>query len=208
LRSGGNVFLRERASLNGGATLKGSLSRQNGTEIMGPIRTNQTVPACAIPVKPALPAGSGSVTVNQGQTLALAPGDYQSLQAFDGSILQLVSGVYNFGSFRLEPGVRVMLQAGDGPIEVNAQGDLSFGDRVLMDQTGNADPFAVRWYTNGANCRIGTDSRFRGALTAPKAPISVSSRVDFKGALYGERVIIEPDTKIGQGAGNPAVCTQ
>jgi hypothetical protein len=208
LRSGGDIFLRERASVNGGASLRGSLTRQNGTEIMGPVKVVAGIPSCAIPVKPLPPLGGEAISIAAGQTRILPPGDYQSLQAATGSTLQLSAGEYGFGSFRLEPGAHVALMAGDGPIEINTETELSIGDRVLMDQTGSADPVAVRWYTYATSCRIGTDVRFRGSVTAPRATISVASRVDFKGALYGERVILEPDTKIGQGAGNPAVCAQ
>jgi cysteine-rich repeat protein len=197
IRSGGSVLLRSTARVEGNVTAEGAITQQGGVVVTGTLSPNTPVTPFTIPTK-AVTAGVTDVNVLAGQTRILAPGSYRDVHAFGGATLRLRSGVYNMRSLVLESGsVRVVLDITNGPIDINVQGQLRFGDRMNMQLVGGTNPRQVRYYTNWPNqVSIGTDLTLLGVLTAPNAEITAFSRVNVRGSLFGRRVTLDTDGSI------------
>lgn len=197
LRSGGTVLLRSRSQVEGNVTAAGAITQQSQVVVTGTLSPNTPNAQFTIPTK-TVTAGTTDVNVFNGQTRVLAPGNYRDVHAFGGSTLRLRTGVYNMRSFIVESStVSITLDITSGPIDVNVQGQVRFGDRMSMQLLGGTNPRQVRYYTNWPNqVTIGTDLTLFGVLTAPNAEITAFSRTNVRGSLFGRRVTLDTDGTI------------
>jgi len=197
LSSRGDVFLRERAGVDGDILAGQTLSQQNGIVITGAVFENISAPVLAIPVKQVF-SGTEAITLNRGQSKVLEPGSYGELHAYAGSSITLVQGTYNFSRLFFESSsVQLILDASLGPIEINVDGELRFGDQMDLQLAAGSEPSQITFYSNwNGQIKIGTDHPFFGTVIAPFAAITVFSRTEVHGALYGASVRIEPDAVI------------
>jgi cysteine-rich repeat protein len=197
LRSTGTVLMNDRSFVQGNVTAGGSITRRNNTLVTGTVSPNTPVPVITIPTK-SVTFGTTDVNVNNGQTRSLAPGNYRDVHAFGGSTLNLRSGVYNLRSLIIESSsVRVNLDIASGPIDINVQNEIRFGDGMLMALTGGTNPRQVRYYSNWSNqLSVGNDLTLFGVVTAPNADIVAFSRTTVRGSLFGRRVSIGPDNRV------------
>ncbi len=195
--SSGNVFLRDRCTVNANVYAAGSISKQNQVVVTGGEYPNVAIAPEVIETKTVTP-GTQNFNLYNGNHLDLAPGAYRDMHLYDGSSLTLHEGVYSFRTFIMEAGNAALnFNPDDGFIEVNVSGELRFGDRNQFVLAGEADPVQVQFYTNGTNqVKVGTDSTFNGVITAPNAQVYVFSRVTVNGALYGKQVWVDADSKV------------
>ncbi|MEO6095648.1 MAG: hypothetical protein ABIW76_08200 [Fibrobacteria bacterium] len=198
--AGGNLLLRSRAHVFGNVHVTGSLTRQDNTYVEGDVVTGSAITACSIPQQGTIPVGSQDVNLNVGQSLTLNPGNYGGVHAYANATLTLKAGTYNLKSLVLEPDVKVILNTSTGPIDIKVRDNLAFGDRFNMSFQTTGLASQVNIYSHQASpLRLGTDSRFVGRLTAPRADINVNSRgtsqgqATVYGVIYGNSVRFEPD---------------
>ena len=197
IRSGGTVLLRSESRVEGNVTAAGAITPQGGIVVTGTTAGNTPVASLTIPTKAVTP-GTLEVNVFNGQTRVLAPGNYRDVHAFGGAIINLRAGTYNIRSLVLESSsARLRLDVTAGPINVNAQGELRFGDSARMDLVGSTNPRLVNFYTNSSNqVTIGTSVNFFGVVTAPNAQITAASRTNVRGSLFGRQVTLDTDDTI------------
>jgi cysteine-rich repeat protein len=197
IRSGGTVLLRSESRVEGNVTAAGAITPQGGIVVTGTTAGNTPVAALTIPTKAVTP-GTLDVNVANGQTRVLAPGNYRDVHAFGGGTINLRAGTYNIRSLVLESSsARLRLDVTAGPINVNAQGQLRFGDSTRMDLVGSTNPRLVSFYTNSSTqVTIGTAVNFFGVVTAPNAEIIAASRTNVRGSLFGRQVTLEADDTI------------
>ncbi|MBN2802048.1 MAG: hypothetical protein JXR91_03020, partial [Deltaproteobacteria bacterium] len=175
----------------------GTVTKQSGAAVSGETLSNLTVDSETITVKTVTP-GSQDYNLYNGNSLELAPGSYGNIHIYDGAVLSLSAGSYNFASFIVEGGNAILnFDPESDFIEINVQNDLRFGDRNQFVLSEGADPVQVQFYTNSSNqIKIGTDSVFNGVVTAPNAQIYAFSRCTVNGALYGKSVWIDTDSTV------------
>lgn len=197
VRSTGSVVMQDRARVNGNVTAGGTVARPNNTVVTGTVSQNTPVAALTIPTK-TVTFGTTDVSVGMGQTRSLAPGNYRDLHPFAGSTLNLRTGTYNLRSFFIESStVRINLDIASGPIDINVQNELRFGDSMIMTLVGGSNPRQVRYYTNWPNqLNIGNDLTLFGVVTAPSAAIVGFSRTRIRGSVFGRTVSLGPDNGI------------
>lgn len=196
--SGGNIFLRERSKIDGEVISGGEVTEQNNVDA-NPILENAAINHINIPVKPPVTHGVQDKIVSDWETTTIAPGDYQDIHVFSHATITLQAGTYTIRNFWLETDVKINLDlTDDEKIEINAKEAIRLGDRTEMDFLHEEYPLQVTMYSElqGGNVTIGTESTIYGVITAPYAIINVYSRTSIKGALFGKRVIVEPDVKI------------
>jgi hypothetical protein len=200
---GSSAFLRERAKIQGNASIYGALTRQNQTVITGTLTQGQALLPCTLPSLPTLTVGTQNITVANNQTLQLAPGNYGDLVVYSRATLKLRSGVYKFKSFRIEPDVILELDARTSILDIQVRDLMSLGDRFVMNLTQGSVPALVQFTSRQtSDLRLGTDSKFVGKLLAPNAYVWVNSRpnqqgqAQFYGRLHAKRVRIEPDSRL------------
>ena len=191
----GNVALRSRARIEGDVEISGTVQRQDGTVITGTLLENIPVTMGANPVF-TVTVGTTDLTVNNGQTTSWTPGNYQDGMVRARGSVTLSTGTYNFRNLEFEPDSTLVLNATSGPIVINADQQLSFGDRSIRVINGNANN--VFFYTNSTGeLRIGTDNQFSaGSIIAPGATIHVNSRSTVNAFVCANVLRTEPDCTI------------
>ncbi|MBN2803228.1 MAG: hypothetical protein JXR91_09050 [Deltaproteobacteria bacterium] len=195
--SSGDVFLRDRCMIGKNVFAGGTIFEQNQITVGGDKLDNVEIQSETITFKTVTP-GSQDYNLYNGNSLELAPGSYGNMHIYDGGVLTMSAGTYNFASFVVEAGNAVLnFNLEEGFLEINVQNDLRFGDRNQFILSEDSDPAQVQFYTNSSNqVKVGTDSTFNGVITAPNAQIYVFSRCTVNGALYGKSVWIDTDTTI------------
>ncbi|MFW5960634.1 MAG: DUF7305 domain-containing protein, partial [Chitinivibrionales bacterium] len=192
--SGGDVFLRSSSVVTGDVVSGGSLTSQAGSVVEGEVLEGADVEDLDIPER-VVEYGEQDITVYHGQSDTIIPGDYSDLKVYDRGSIHLSPGEYNFREFSAGPDVVITMDlTSEEPVHINTADKLHFSDRLTIETTGSDRPELVEFYTNqSGSIRIGTDTDFRGVLTAPHAELTVYSRTEILGALYADKVVIEPD---------------
>ncbi len=139
--------------------------------------------------------GGEAVAVTNGRHRVLNPGQYASLEAFDGASITLSAGNRSFGSFVFQGGnITLDVDSSGGTARIDVQNEMRFGDRTMIGLSGNG---FVDFYTNyGGQIKVGSDSIFYGSVTAPNGQIYVFSRSEIYGSLGGREVWVDTNTLV------------
>lgn len=196
--TGGSMFLRERAQINGDAIAAEAVNKQNYVVVTGATRAHAQV---QIPQAAVVTVNPGTVDINvpTGTTYSLVPGTYRNFQAYTKSRIEVQPGVYVFNKFILEPGVNFIAKtSGSQRIEFQVATELKFSDRdTIIFEYGTSIPYSLKFYSNQSSMMfIGNDCILSGHFITPNAELHVYSRTKINGALYGRRVVIEPDASV------------
>ena len=196
--SGKNIFLRERAVINGDAIASESIHKQNNVVISGTERDHAQIDFPVLETK-TVTFGTLDTIAGNGSSFVLTPGDYRDFQAFSNSVITIMPGEYSFRKFLIEPDIQIVLNVSEGEtIEFNIGEEIRLADRTVMSfESGTQLPLSFRVYSAQTNqLFIGNDAQIYGFFTAPLAEIHVYSRTNLNGALYGRRVVVEPESEV------------
>ena len=197
LLSGGNVFLRERARIEGGVTAQEQIHKQNNIVISGEEREHAQInfPEFA---DASVEYGTEDITVGPNDTAQLDPGRYRNITVYANAVIHIAPGVYEIKALVIEPDVKITFESGEGlRTEIQISDDLRIGDRVSMGFENEILPLAVSFYSaQSGQLRIGTDAVVYGLFTAPNADIHVSSRTTLYGAVRAKRVVVKPEAVV------------
>lgn len=196
--SGGSMFLRSNDSIRGNATARENVNKQNGVVVTGTTLSHSQIEIPQI-TNATIIAGTTDITVPNDSVRSLLPGIYKDFHAYSRATIILHSGNYVFNSFIIEPDVQIKLDNADnGRINLNIVSELRFADRTNMTfENGIVCPYSVKICSNQTtNLSIGTDCTIYGNIISPNAEVHIYSRTDFYGALYGRKVVAEPDVVI------------
>jgi hypothetical protein len=194
--AGTTLTLRDRASVNGNVTAGGAIVKGSNVVISGTQSPNTPSPTYTIPVITVNP-GSQNIDVSNDGTRILSPGAFGTITVGDRAILKLSAGIYQFRSLSIGNDAHLVLDFQPGQnIAINVANDLAFGDRVIFEYPGSPDFSKVKIYSGTYNTvKLGFDMRFAAFLSAPRAKIELSDRVNFQGAVYGKYVDVKYDIK-------------
>ncbi len=191
--AGGDILLRDRATVYGDATASGTVSLQSGAQVVQSIEQGALLSPCEIPTANVTPGGE-NINVWSGQSIALEPGEYGEVRVYSNARLDLRAGLYQFALLRTEADANLGLDVEAGNLEIQVSTSLSFGDRTRWMFSGNEQPEKLKFHSQQTSTLfVGTDISFLGTLQAPLAPIKVYSRTVFEGAVYGRSLDFEPD---------------
>ena len=189
----GNAYLRSQSKVDGNVEVSGTCQRQDGSVVItGYLHERTPVSISPIPTR-TVTVGTTDKVVNNDQQSTWTPGNYRDGIVRARGKLTLAAGTYNFRSLILEPGSTVAMNTASGPIYINVDGQLNFGDRTI--QVINADPNKVFYYTNYSGViSIGTSNQIMaGVFTAPNATVTVSSGTTVKGVVCTKQLKLEAD---------------
>lgn len=204
--SGGNVLLKDRVSVQGDVTCRGTLTTVESAPptISGVVTENASITTVAIPVKSAVAYGTTSYTYNSGESITLAPGNYKDLTINPGATVTLTQGVYNFKTFTIGNNGTVLFDVPiDKTIAINIETSLGLLDRATAKFATKGYAPCVKIYTNAYSITIGTDVKLAGILTAPNAAVSINSRTSIEGAIYAKTISLQPDAVVESGCVSP-----
>ena len=192
----------------GARTVAGNLF---ATQVVAPSATFGTVSAfSAPPVAPAIAsftAGTTTLTVNTGQTVTRAAGNFGQVTV--NGTLNLSGGTYALQNLTIGPGGALVATA---PAIVRIAGRISGADRARIASATNAG--ALRVFVNGANDTtggvvLGTDARLT-ALVVSRAIFSAGDRLAAAGAVAARDISLAHDSTFsfdtGFGCNTDASC--
>ncbi len=197
--AGSCVLLDNRSRITGDVMCGDTVFLDSQASIIGTIIEKQ-MPKFPVIATKTITVGSASVTVAPGDSLALAPGNYNEIRVNANAKLRISRGTYNCNRFWLEPDVKLYLVADSmRPLDVNVQTEIHFGDRDKMILVSDTTLFQyVHFYGNQtAIMAFGTDVRIFGYFSLPFAPVILASRGLFvDGGIAAKRITLQPDVQI------------
>lgn len=184
LEIGNNVVVN-----NGSATLVTEAKTLTHSVVPAAGGNASSVPTALPPLSPAaFPATSGSVSVarNGSATLNAPPYLLNTLTVGDGATLTLTPGDYSIGNVTLGKNVNLRV-APDGLVRLFTNADMKVGDGASMNAspaTGNAGQLIVFVY-GARKVVIGKNVAFTGVLYAPAAgaEIEIDNNANIVGGL-------------------------
>ena len=196
--SGSSMFLRSNDTIKGDATAGEAVNTQCGSVVIGTTRSHAQldIPQTAVS---SVTAGTKDTTVSDDGTIDLQPGSYRDFHAFSRSTVIMHPGDYTFNQFYLETDVKIILKVSNTDrINLNVSTNLRFGDRTKMSfEQGTAFPYSIKIYSSQTGqVSIGTDCQIYGNIICPDAEVDIYSRSYLNGAVYGKKVVIEPDAVV------------
>ena len=192
----GDILLKDRSTVYGNVTSGGSVTLLSGADVTGVTQNHAAVSTCTLPQE-IFSVGSQDITVNNGSTTDLLPGDYKDVHVYGNGRLKLRTGTYHFNSLTTEADGQFELNPSSGNIEVFTSQSLAFGDRTQFNFTGAVSPEKIKFHSQqSASLTVGTDMQFEGTLVAPLAEVHVFSRTTFFGSVYAKSLQFEPDVRI------------
>ncbi|MDR0305917.1 MAG: cadherin-like beta sandwich domain-containing protein [Chitinispirillales bacterium] len=197
LLSGGDIFLRERAKINGDAAAKQEIKKQNNTIITGTERNFAEINFPQI-VSHQINPGAWDVVIGPNGSGTVNSGSYREIVIYANSSVTFSTGVYEIDRLIIEPDVNLIFESQKGrKTDIRVKSECRFGDRTKFQFIGDTIPLAVSIYSEqGGQFRIGTDAVIYGQISAPNASVVVNSRTTVYGMIMGKQVIIEPNAVV------------
>lgn len=194
--SDGPVDVRDRAILNEGVVSTGAVTIGNDVDLGGAIvefaNGLAAPPARSLPewISPLLP--NTTISLEPGQSAILEPGAYESVVIKSRSVLRLQSGVYELGSWQMEPESVLELDLSGGPLLIVVRESLQHRSNLRVS---GGDPQDVTLVYVGAN-EIQFESAWSGELFAPNASVvfGAGNPKTYSGSFLARRVELRPDT--------------
>jgi hypothetical protein len=197
LLSGGDIFLRERAKINGDAAAQQEIKKQNNTVITGTERNFAEINFPQI-VSHQVNPGTWDVVIGSNGSGSVNPGSYREIVIYANSSVTFKTGIYEVDRLVIEPDVKLIFESQKGKkTDIRVKSECRFGDRTKFQFIGDIIPLAVSIYSEQTSqFRIGTDAVIYGQITAPNASVVVNSRTTVYGMIMGKQVIIEPQSVV------------
>lgn len=183
----GPVDVLHRAIAAGNATSGGTVSKEADGTVTGTISSNVAVTIPAPPALPAIPAPTGgSVTVNSGAALTLAPGSYAAATVNGGTLI-LGAGDYFFASLTINSSSIVRAAATTRVIVADA---LVVNAPFYAPSGTAVQPIFLGF--GGSD--LGLYADFDGTLVAPNATVrfGTGSGLVFVGSFFGSVFEVNP----------------
>ena len=183
----GSATLRDRAHVNGGLSVTGSVSYNNVNTVI--VDGTRTIGAAAVPLqKPPIrmawlttfqDSGLTPVNLEPDHTVTLTPGNYGDVIVKARSHLVLQPGQYHFNSLNTDAGSFL-----DLPANLLTKVDIRNSLRLLgtVNQQGTAQTLMITFV--GANATV--NQKFAGCLVAPYANVYLSvAGADMRASVWG-----------------------
>ena len=198
--SGRRVDLKKDAQVSGDVVSAADVKLGKGASVGGVVGENQIVTPMAEIQLPVLNliAGGGDVSVGKNDSVHLAPGVYQALEAKRNSTVELVSGHYSFSEFKVERGSVLQLDLTDGPVIVDVVGELIMDGVEMSVLNGGAQD--VLFQVQGDQAKLGTDEdddevfgAYIGTYLVANGQLMLESGATLIGAGYALSVMVKED---------------
>ena len=188
----GSALLRSNSRITGKLDITGGLSQQTGSSVGGGVFRPGGAAQSVLPTN-SIGAGTGTLTVENGQTRTLSPGNYGNVTFRARSHVTMSAGTYNLASFTVEGTTTVTLNVSTGPIVINVKGNVTiFGGAGFT----TSDASKVTLYSTGTAVSIQANNSFPGTIVAPFATLQVSNFVTIAGCLGGKTVSVDTDSQV------------
>lgn len=173
------------------------MDEQNQVEVTGEVKEYQTVAPLEIPAR-TVTFGTQDINIGNGQDTSIPPGAYDEIHLYAGATARFTSGTYAARRFIVEAGpVNLKFDIQNGVVNFDAEEQLRFADFTNVELLNGDDVSNVRFYTNDTGqVKIGTNSVFKGIVTAPLAEVYVFPRSSVTGAIAAKSVVVDVDSVV------------
>ncbi|MBN2526686.1 MAG: hypothetical protein JXR76_09850, partial [Deltaproteobacteria bacterium] len=139
------------------------------------------------------PVVNGVFTVNDGDTLNLAPGNYTSVTINSRGVVNLTSGTYFFDNFVAHAGTTINITGDDTPVILYVRD--SFTCRAALNHSRSSADFFVGFAGEGT---VDLDGPFAGTVVAPNATIRFAplNGGSHEGSFFAKNIWAEANTPI------------
>ena len=198
--AGDDVNIQKRNTIEGDVKAGDNINVSGSATVTGSVEENAQVANVAIPAIPNFSNGNQDIEVPKNGSLALAPGDYESVKARKEATLQLSSGTYNLFTLRLKKKAVLEVNITGGPIIINLTSKLDVDNDVEMQLIGGtaAD---VLFNVAGTVVKIRDNTKWFGTIIAPQATVELRDEVSFTGQVCARRIEIGADAVLQQATG-------
>lgn len=180
-----------------------------GSSVSGPI-TPLLAPKTFTTFTPPVVTGPlQSVNLSTGDSQALAPGNYNSLDASTGSTVTLTSGQYFFrGGIELSTGSRILVQNPSGPVIILVQGGVDLSTSSINP---SGQPSGLQILMLSGRVELSTNSRIRGGIYGPNSTADLSTDSRVIGSVVARRASLSTgseilfDHQMGSGGGGGGI---
>ncbi|MBN2717207.1 MAG: trypsin-like peptidase domain-containing protein [Deltaproteobacteria bacterium] len=193
LKSGGDVFMRERSVVTGHVWAGGILETQNDTSVSGDVYEGAQVDEMSFAPR-TVDYGIVNVDVSSqyGCAQTIDAGAYGNITVHAGCTLTLQPGIYDVLSFNVYADGELQL---NGNVELNVESLFQFGDRSTVE--GIVSPAQFLVYSNQqSQLRIGVDADFTGHILAPNADVAIFTHATVEGCTHSKTLHIEPEVEL------------
>jgi hypothetical protein len=180
--------------------------------ILGSQVTPQSLPVIAtLPTFPAITPGTTDITVANGQTMTLAPGNYHNITVGDSATLILSGGIYHILTLDVRQGGKLLFQ---GPSEMRIKNEMDSDADVTIGPDASAPTLQasqIIFYVQGVDdsghpmdgdpnvtpvaIDIGERNTLVANIYAPNGTVRLRANTVATGAYIGNQVIV------GEGVG-------
>ena len=188
VRSVGNVFLRERANVNGAVVSQTGWTHQTQWTVAGGIFAPQSLaPTLDDTLVVQYPASTQSLSVEPDQQASASPGAFTTLTLKSRAKLTLAPGDYYFDSVQIESQAEVVLQDPSRPVVFHVRGSLTHRGSMPNALAAN-----VLWMATGTSA-VEMGAPLVGTVLAPEASVRLAptNGTPHRGALFGKSVLVE-----------------
>jgi hypothetical protein len=197
--SRGPVTIGDRAQIDGAVRSGSTVSRSptGGSTVSGGVFQNQmlTFPPIFSVDATFPPTNVGNVTVNNNQTLPVAPASYNQVTAYSHGTAQLRAGTYFMNSLDVEPQATVSINQSGGTILVKVKTALIWHGTDLL-AGGSFTGFTFAYF---GTADVTFDGPFTGILVAPNAAVTIGAAgggQTFTGQFYARSITVRPDVNL------------
>lgn len=180
----GTAVVAENVILGNGAdafdVVATSLRRGSGVAVRGTLSSGAFPRATSCTIAPAT-CGDDVVRVEKHGTRTLQPKIYGDLVVEDGATVALAPGVYTFCSIRAGRHVSLSV-AFDGPTVVAVTGDLVLGNGASIASSSASGGSRASFEVGGSRVKLGAHSRVDAVIRSPLARLSAGTSTALTGA--------------------------
>jgi hypothetical protein len=197
LSSVGGITLLSGAKANGSVTSGGSVIISPGATVGGTVTRNATLTPLET-TSWALPPSStskGSVDVQRGQSITIAPGKYDEINVESGGTLTLQAGTYVVNELESEGTGRIVL-SGETSLYVNTVLDL---DGPFFDANGNPTNALLVYLGFGV---VNLPGGIHATVVAPNALLNLLDTKGYTGGFFASQVVVGAGVNVVHEAGS------
>jgi hypothetical protein len=201
LWSSANVFLRERARIEGHLRTQGNVTTQNNVVITGTTTAATSFGALRSTAweltLPDQTGGNASLEPDQSRTLA--PGGYGDAFIKSRATLRVSSGIYRFGNFSLEPSATLRVDDSAGPVVIVVDGSFMFRGSIA-DSSGAPKNDSDLLVIARSEQMFPIEARFAGSIYAPNGQLVLGTvpAPGHIGSFIARDIEVRADTRVTQ----------
>jgi hypothetical protein len=198
IRARDTIFFRDRTIVNGNVLTSSICNLGFDVSIRGTTTQHASLTFPSIPVR-TVDTGTTSITVNPGDSIDLAPGNYRVFQVYSNARVRFRPGKYSFARLFMDTNVKWYLNADSTKrIDINIKDTIRLGDRDSMKIGDSTASRNITVYTNqSGTVYLGTDLSLFGSFILPHAEAHLNSRTTaINGGIYARKITMEPDVRV------------